>query len=297
MKISICIPTYNRADRLEALLNQLCGMITERNYHEAIEICISDNCSDDRSFEILKGLSSDHHFLKYKRNSKNLGFGLNFWSVAQMASGDYIYFTGDDDPFERNGLDLLLHHFECNADLVLFNSHPTAYLYKKALSGGEIITLNSLESYREQVGLFHASFIGNLMFRREVFEQYSEIGDAVFQSAYPHLFPVFRALREEHCIFANHSITKPDDSLRDWRKMQPIYTSIDMARIVKQEMIPFVGTAVGRRLMLQLARSLPRAFFRLLSGAVRPDMENPYQSLRLRNLNSIYGMLGKGARA
>ena len=297
-KLSICIPTYNRISLLKKLLEQICSMVGKSNHSDAVEICISDNGSDDGTWLVLEDYAARFGFLSICRNETNQGFGRNLWQVANLAQGEYIYFTGDDDSFQDNALDLLLSHATGRTGLVLFNSHPTAHFYcNDCYEQDEVVPLDSLESYLGHVGVFHGSFIGNLMFRREVFERHSDIGDAVFQSAYPHLFPVFRVLREGGCFFVNSRIANPDDAVRGWQKMQAIYTSVDVAWISRQEVVPYLGKVEGGELMGLLARSLPRAFFSLLSGAVRLDMENPYQSLRLRNLNSIYGMLGKGARA
>lgn len=288
MKLSICIPTYSRCDRLDMLLKQICPMVANCSFPQDVEVCVSDNCSADRTFQVLREISSEYGFVRCRKNPENLGAGRNIWAVALMAKGDYIYLTGDDDMFQERAINLMLAQTERNADLVLFNSHPTAYLQKDSFKASEVVALDSIESYLELLGLFHASFIGNLMFKREAFQRHCQIEDGVHLSAYPHLFPVFRTLRDGNCFFANHAITMPDDALRTWQKMQPTYTSIDMARIAKQEIIPFIEKSTGRMLRLQLARSLPRAIWRSLKRDVRLDTKNPFQSISLKNLWGIY---------
>ena len=287
-RLSICIPTYNREALLRPLLDQLCSMVQQGGYGEIIEICISDNGSDDGTWPMLKELAERVPFLSICRNEENQGFGRNFWKVAAMAQGEYIYFSGDDDLFRDDALKILLSNTQKNADLVLVNSHPTAHIRRDSFAPEEYVSLDSLECYLEKVGLFHGSFIGNLMFKREVFERHCKIGDAVFLSAYPHLFPVFRALREGNAIFANQSITHPDDSSRGWRRMQPIYTSVDLARIAKEEIVPFVQKKTVVYLRSRLIKSLPRAVWYRLKRYVSLDVKNPYQSLLVRNLADIY---------
>jgi len=287
-RLSICIPTYNRVARLKPLLAQIVALVGRSSASSLVEVCVSDNGSDDGTWPLLQEFGERHAFFSIRKNEKNQGFGRNFWAAAAMAQGEYIYFSGDDDLFHDHALETLLRHVETGADLILVNSHPTAHLRNGGFRPNEACALDSLESYLEKLGIFHGSFIGNLLFRREVFRQHCDIGDAVFLSAYPHLFPVFRALRKGNCLFANQPITKPDDSERGWRKMQPIYTSVDVARIARLEVVPFVGRKVGWMLMFRLARSLPRAMLLHWKRVVLLDTGNPFQSLRPANVLNIY---------
>ena len=287
-KLSICIPTYNRVECLKPLLAQICSLVERSPASGLIEVCISDNGSDDGTWPLLQQFGESHAFLSIRKNEGNQGFGRNFWAAAAMAQGEYIYFSGDDDLFHDTALETLLQQVESGADLVLLNSHPTAGFRSMDFEPGKSYALDSLESYLGKLGVFHGSFIGNLLFRGEVFRRHCDIGDAVFMSAYPHLFPVFRALRGGNCLFANEPITKPDDSERGWRKMQPVYTSVDLAWIARQEVVPFVGRRTGQRLMLRLLRGLPRALLLRWRRAVHLEPGNPFQSLGLRNVLRIY---------
>ena len=288
LKLSVCIPTYNRVASLKPLLEQLCAMVVQGEHADCVEICVSDNGSDDGTWPLLEDLATQTAFLSIRRSEENQGFGRNFWAAAQMAKGDHLYFTGDDDAFTEDALNLLLSHGERNVDLVLFNSHPTEHLHGHSFVQGEVVALPSLETYLNRVGVFHGSFIGNLMFRREAFLRHCNIGDALFLSAYPHLFPVFRILQERGGIFVNSSITTPNDSVRGWRKMQPVYTAVDIAHIVRLEILPYIDKTTGRRLLLLLVRSLPRAYKRLMKKEIAPDSTNPHQSLSILNLLRIY---------
>ena len=287
-KLSICIPTYNRIACLKSTLGQICSMVEKDGYAEQIEVCVSDNGSDDGSWDFLENASTQFSFLSIRRNQDNQGFGRNFWHAAKMAKGEYIFFTGDDDSFPSDALKTLIMHTDGSSGLVLFNSHPTYAFRGDLFTDSEAVSIESIQRYLECLGVFHGSFIGNLMFRREVFLRHCNIGDAVFLSAYPHLFPVFRVIHEGSALFVNSRISDPDDGVRSWRKMQPIYTSIDLARIVKQEVIAHVDKSIGRKLKLELARSLPRAIWCRLKGEVSIDPLNPFQSVRPSNILSIY---------
>ncbi len=88
------VPTYNQAayirESLLSVFNQNCA---------ASEILVADDCSDDRTFEIIKGVAKEnhsHHKVTLSRNRRNLGSG-NIMALAERASAKHIVaFHGDD---------------------------------------------------------------------------------------------------------------------------------------------------------------------------------------------------------
>lgn len=94
MKLSICIPTYNRASHLANCLNSiiLCNSQSEFNF----EICVSDNGSGDDTEAVVRHAQSFVD-IKYHRNSNNIGIPRNFLQVVSMADGEFIWLIGDDD--------------------------------------------------------------------------------------------------------------------------------------------------------------------------------------------------------
>ncbi len=94
MKVSICIPTYNRADHLVNCLNSIIKCKSRSSLK--FEVCISDNHSSDNTEDVVRDAMSSID-IKYHRNSSNLGIPRNFLNVVSMAKGDYIWLIGDDD--------------------------------------------------------------------------------------------------------------------------------------------------------------------------------------------------------
>jgi len=94
-KLSICIPTFNRAEILEGLLHKL---IYEMKYLEKeVEICISDNASTDETHNVIKSIIRNHKSisLKYKKNDNNLGFDKNCELALRMGEGQYKWIFSD----------------------------------------------------------------------------------------------------------------------------------------------------------------------------------------------------------
>lgn len=89
IELSICIPTYNRAEYLKRCLDSIFGY-----GDNDIEIIVQDNDSPDATAEVVKSFSDPR--LKYFRNERNIGGVHNIMSVITRAAGRYIYYLTDD---------------------------------------------------------------------------------------------------------------------------------------------------------------------------------------------------------
>ena len=115
MKLSVCIPTYNRPEHLLNCLNSLCL----QNYKN-FEVCISDNSSKANIKKLIAPYKKKLN-IKFNRNKKNLGFALNLLKVSKMASGEFIWFLGDDDLLVRNSIKTLINKMNNNKDVIFLS--------------------------------------------------------------------------------------------------------------------------------------------------------------------------------
>ena len=101
--IGICIPTYNRAFYLDRLLQSLS---IEARQNANMRIFISDNCSSDKTEEIIitHAKSID---LRYNVNKHNLGADQNYIQVMRMADTDYVWLLGSDDLAHSDSVKLI----------------------------------------------------------------------------------------------------------------------------------------------------------------------------------------------
>ena len=90
-KITIGLPTYNRADRF--LVPALeCALAQD---WDNLEIIVSDNCSTDNTREIVNSYTDPR--LRYIRQKENIGANNNFNFCVQEARGSYFLLFPDDD--------------------------------------------------------------------------------------------------------------------------------------------------------------------------------------------------------
>lgn len=112
--VSVCIPTYNRAGKLERAVQAL----TECSYKN-LEIIISDNASCDETQNICNALSASDSRVKYFRHPENQGPTKNFEFARGQAAGKYFLWHGDDDYLDPHYIRTCVDALERDPSLVL----------------------------------------------------------------------------------------------------------------------------------------------------------------------------------
>lgn len=109
MKISVCIPTFNRLEHLKQAIDSCLNQT-----FKPFEIIISDDSSDDDTEIMLKQLKADNQniTIRYKRNQPSLRQVKNVNQLFEMAKGDYIVLLHDDDTLHNEALAVFKSCFE-----------------------------------------------------------------------------------------------------------------------------------------------------------------------------------------
>ena len=103
--LGICIPTYNRGQLLNKLLNQLYNLNDE--IKSRIQICMSDNCSTDDTSSVIDKWSRKLS-INSVRQETNIGGSRNFQAVASLSTAQWVLLMGDDDLLSEKGLEKTL---------------------------------------------------------------------------------------------------------------------------------------------------------------------------------------------
>ncbi len=104
--LSICIPTFNGAGKINNTLECIVEAVGERNN---IEVIISDNASTDNTNEIVKEYAESYSYITLYRNERNVGFNSNMIKlIDEYASGQYCWVIGDDDFLDQDSIQLLM---------------------------------------------------------------------------------------------------------------------------------------------------------------------------------------------
>lgn len=128
MKLSICIPTFNRPEQLPNCLNSI--LIAKKKASLTFEVCISDNCSSYDVEEIVLNFKNNLN-IKLNINKENLGYQPNLQKSIDLASGEFVWAIGDDDLLTPDSLNYLENLFQKHDDVDFYflNSYHLDYSY------------------------------------------------------------------------------------------------------------------------------------------------------------------------
>ena len=93
--ISFLLLSYNQEEYINDAID---GAFSQT--YSPLEIIISDDCSNDNTYEIIKHRVSQYngnHIVKINRNDRNMGIAQHFNKLCEMSSGEIIVAAAGDD--------------------------------------------------------------------------------------------------------------------------------------------------------------------------------------------------------
>lgn len=119
MKVSVCIPIY----KVEKYIEQCARSLFEQTIKEEIEFIFVDDCTPDKSIEILENVLAEYPNRKDQvtilHHKKNKGLVASRNTALTVARGDYIIHCDSDDWVDLNMYESMYNKaIETNADMV-----------------------------------------------------------------------------------------------------------------------------------------------------------------------------------
>lgn len=153
--LSICIPTYNRAESLNAVLMRY---VENPEFDEQVELVISDNASTDSTMEICQKYTSLYPNIKYFRNKENI-HDKNFSRVLNCAKGLYLKLLNDYVYFNESALRYVKSKIIANLDQQPTMFFTSGYVYNNV---EETCLCESLDEYFQiiSIGLTNNNMFG-----------------------------------------------------------------------------------------------------------------------------------------
>jgi abequosyltransferase len=233
-RLSICIPTFNRAHYLNESLNSILASV--KGYETSVEIVISDNASDDQTLQLVQEFQKSFPWIKYYRNDTNIGGERNFYAAAERGRGIYVWVFGDDDRMLPETIPALLKYLESNEyGLIICNysvcSNDLSQIKKeRGLSFKQDRIFTDSNEMMKLFGV-HLGYISSIIIKKELFlrasfreyEPYIEYGFPFLYSVYAGMTPDCRVLLLSEPLFYNRSGNSGD---YNWYKFFVSGTSI-----------------------------------------------------------------------
>lgn len=101
--VSILIPVYNREKMIARALDSALSQT-----YTNIEIVVTDNCSTDKTFEVVQEYAQRDRRIRCFRNEENLGPLPNWQRCLNYSKGDYIKILWSDDWMEACTVEKLI---------------------------------------------------------------------------------------------------------------------------------------------------------------------------------------------
>ena len=165
--LSICIPTYNGMPNILKSLKYIEKAFLPYNDH--LEICISDNGSDDDTFknisQFMKVTSLKikiHHFVQ------NEGFDRNILKVLDMSKGKFAWLFGDDEfLIKKEAIKVfkLLSEIQINNDVLLYQVGVISYTKEKKFRK-KIVSKKENEILKSEAIFQTPAFISTIIFNK-----------------------------------------------------------------------------------------------------------------------------------
>ncbi|MDB5154492.1 MAG: glycosyl transferase family 2 [Mucilaginibacter sp.] len=101
--VSIALCTYNGE---KFLIKQLDSLLSQE--YANIEIIAVDDCSSDKTWNILRDYARKDKRLRIYQNGQNIGYSRNFERAVKLCSGDYIALADQDDIWEKSKIKVMI---------------------------------------------------------------------------------------------------------------------------------------------------------------------------------------------
>ncbi len=171
IRISICIPTYNRSDLLKKTL-----ISVDKQTVKPYEVIVADNCPGDDTESVAKSFPG----VIYYRNERNLGLAGNSNRCIQLAKGEFVTILHSDDlisPYWHEYWLSVLSRYKANQDIAVFFSstftidvNDKAKIVYRVFSDERVLAQGEAFNVLWSRNMFGLPASGSTIFRKSIFD-------------------------------------------------------------------------------------------------------------------------------
>ncbi len=175
--LSICIPTFERADVLRKTLSSLMETIDP-----SWEIIVSDDCSGDHTSEVLEEFRGRWKRFRTVILDKNIGAVPNIELVNRLATSKYIYTLSDDDQIVVRGINRALELLESNPSLTgVFGNYQEWIPADGSVAKINVIDEDKIYKKGSQLEILKKfPLLWDPVMRRELFQRHFQMDNHMF---------------------------------------------------------------------------------------------------------------------
>jgi len=195
IKLSFCVPTYNRAEYIGKTLESIISQATDE-----VEIIILDGGSTDNTEQVVSIYKNKFDRLKYYRQNFKGGVDRDLNKAIEKANGEYCWLIPDDDILKPRAIETILKEIKNNYSLIIVNGEMRNTDLSEVLEEKRLLFDNDkIYKPKDHSSLLietvhHLTFTGAFVFKRSCWKErekeeyygslFIEIG-VVFQKELP----------------------------------------------------------------------------------------------------------------
>ncbi|MFB2651852.1 glycosyltransferase family 2 protein [Shewanella seohaensis] len=172
MLLSICIPTFNREEKV---IHQIEFILKEvKGKYKDVEIIVRDNGSAQGIYQKIKEKFENEEIHIYKNNI-NKGLVGNLKCLNMDASGKYVWFIGDDDHLHQGIVEKVYNKLKSGKGLVFINHRAISLkgdiVLKSAFIPNVHKTIHEIFRFSGTTMMFIAACIYDKRFLNDIFDR------------------------------------------------------------------------------------------------------------------------------
>ncbi|NYJ13660.1 glycosyltransferase involved in cell wall biosynthesis [Rhizobium leguminosarum] len=177
IKLSICIPTYNREAYLR---NSLTYCENDYRFDFPFEVVICDNASTDGTQQVVEEFISRGLPIRYYKRETNAGAAANVTSALRLGKGEYLIYLADDDILIADAVADTVLYLDNNPEVTC--AHAPWFLYDEVAKTDIMKFYNVEEDRKFQRGSFGDVF--QYLCERHIFPEIAIYRSSTLRSAW-----------------------------------------------------------------------------------------------------------------
>lgn len=234
-KVSIILPVYNGEQHVSKAIESVL-----RQTYSNLELIIVNDCSTDKTAEIVSRYAEQDSRVRIINNPVNLKLPNTLNVGFEQATGDYYTWTSDDNFYKENAIERMIYALNSRSDIDMVYAN-----YTNIDAGGEEISVVSSNG-RELDRLLVSNVIGAcFLYTREVAEKVGRYDANLFLAEdYDYWIRIFRAGKIVHLAENLYYYRCHAESLSETKKET---VGIQTYRVMEKNFLFLFSLTKGRK--------------------------------------------------
>lgn len=178
-KVSVCVVTYNQENYITECLQSIVDQETDFEF----EVIVSDDCSTDRTRDIIREFAAKYPCIIPVLREQNIGPLQNFVQTHNMAQGEYVCHLDGDDYWLQGKLQIQADFLGVNTDFTVVWGRMNLFSDNGGISSGNDFDysqfISGVVTFEEALKMGSIGIHSSIMYRKWVRHTINPLFDVV----------------------------------------------------------------------------------------------------------------------